>query len=482
MDPKSPGLWLMPTHGRVKTNVPRFFAAAQATGMTTPGVLVVDRADYEANAYDYDALDLPANWTVHVVKGGGCAAATREAMADLFTDDIQWLGWLGDDIIPETEHWDVMTIRQLTGWNVVSSADGAHAPHKLNGISVWSGDLVRAVGYLFPPGLQHMYLDDIWEELGRATGCWQCDMSIMGRHAHASWGAEKNKDPTYVKTNSRWPEDDKAFYGWMRAEKTEAANRIFALMRESGIDLTKPDLSGLRVMIAVPCGDGRYESVFLRSLRETEAAVRYFGGETRLMEFPYGSDIALARAKLHGAFLRSDSTHCFWIDSDQGWAAKDFVRVLLAKRDFVAVAGIRKVMPHSFAVRVADDFGRPLPIQHQARDGLIEASGVGFAFACITRACAERVRDANPDLRFVAADGREEYALFNPIVLNGQYYGEDYSYVHRWRQTGGKVWIAPEVSLQHVGAFCWEGAWLTELAEKADRESRDPASKSFAVS
>lgn len=471
MDPKAKGFWLMPTFGRVKTNVPRFFAAAKAAGMTTPGYLVVDHADYESNPYDYDSLLLPNNWTVHLVKGGGCASATNEALTDLFTDDVEWIGWLGDDIIPETEHWDVKAIRQLNGWNVVSTNDGAHAPHKLNGISVWSGDLVRAVGYLFPEGIQHMYLDDVWENIGRETACWQCDMSIMGRHAHASWGAEKDKDPTFAKTNSRWPEDDRAFQRWEDGEKTNAVNRVFALMQEKGIDLTRPDLTGMKVMIAVPCGDGRYESVFLHSLRATESAVKYFGGETRLMEFPYGSDIALARCKLFGAFLRSDATHCFWIDSDQGWEVKDFIRLLVAKRDFVAVAGIRKVFPHSFAVNVSDDFGRSLPIQHQAKDGLIEASGVGLAFACFTRSCAERIRDANGDLRFVGADGREEWAVFNSMVLNYRYLGEDYAFCHRWRSVGGQIFIAPEVSLKHVGAYVWEGAWLGHLAEKAQREA-----------
>lgn len=471
MDPKSRGFWLMPTLGRAKTNVPRFFAAAKAMGMTTPGFLVVDYDDLGKNAYDYEELELPENWELFLVQGGGCAAATREAMAELFTDDVEWIGWLGDDIIPETEHWDVKAIRQLNGWNVISTDDGAHAPHKLNGISVWSGDLVRAVGYLYPDGLRHMYIDDVWEVIGRATSCWQCDLSIMGRHANASWGADKNKDATFHKSNSRWPEDDLAFQNWMRGDHTEAINRVFALMQEKGVDLTRPDLSGMKVMIAVPCGDGRYESVFLRSLRETESAVKYFGGETRFMEFPYGSDIALARSKLLGAFLRSDSTHCFWIDSDQGWEVKDFVRLLMAKRDFVAAAGIRKVFPHSFAVNVSDDHGRPLPIQHQAYDGLIEAMGVGFAFTCVTRSFAERIRDAHPELRFVAADGREEWAVFNSMVVNNRYLGEDFAACYRWRALGGKIFIAPEISLKHVGPYVWEGAWLNYLAEKAVREA-----------
>lgn len=471
MDPKSPGLWLLPTHGRVGTKLPEFLAQAVRTGMTTPGAIVVDISDYGANQEAYDSLDLPDGWFIHTVQGGGCAKATQEAVQELFTDEMQWLGWLGDDLSPETEGWDRYVIRNLTGWNMVSTNDGAHAPHKFNGATAWSGDLVRAIGYLFPPGLVHNYLDNVAEELGNACGNWMCLMDVMVRHKHASWGGERAKDETFTKTMSFWQEDDRAFQEWQRSEKTEAVNRIFALMQESGIDLTRPDLSGMKVMIATPCGDGRYESVFLHSLRETESAVKYFGGETRIMEFPYGSDIALARAKLFGQFIRSDSTHCFWIDSDQGWEVKDFIRLLLAKRDFVAAAGIRKVFPNSFAVSVSDDHGRPLPIQHQALDGLIEATGVGFAFACVTRAFAERMRDAHPDLRFVAADGREEWAVFNPLVVNSRYLGEDYAACYRWRALGGKIFIAPEISLKHVGAYVWEGNWLAQLAEKSAREA-----------
>ena len=178
----------------------------------------------------------------------------------------------------------------------------------------------------------------------------------------------------------------------------------------------------------------------------------------------------MARIKLFGAFMRSDCTHLFWIDSDQGWQAKDFIRLLLAKKDFVAVAGVRKVFPASFAVSVSDDNGRPLPIREDASHGLLRASGVGMAFTCMSRACATRLSQSYVDLKFTTADGREESGIFMPMIKNGRYLSEDYGVCQRWRDIGGEIWIAPEVSLLHVGAFTWQGAWVDQLAEKSAAE------------
>ena len=53
------GLWILPTMGRASTLLPRFLAACRKTGVSTPGVLVVDEEDYTKNHTDYMKLDLP---------------------------------------------------------------------------------------------------------------------------------------------------------------------------------------------------------------------------------------------------------------------------------------------------------------------------------------------------------------------------------------------------------------------------------------
>lgn len=462
------GFWLLPTRDRVHTNLPIFFRHARETNMTTPGVLLVNKVDYGQNQAAYQALDIPHNWSIMVCLGDDCASKMTEALTDIFTLDVQWVGLLGDDLISETADWDTRVLSQLNGWNVVSTADGAHAPKKMNGATAYSADLVRAIGYLYPPGFIHMYLDDIYEEIGQATGCWTVDMSIMVRHAHA--GLTGKKDGTFAKKNESWDHDDRAFLEWKKNDKGPAVERVLALMESKGVQMFRPDLTGIEVMLATPCGDGTYERLYMESLRQTEAAVNQYGGQFRFMEAPYISEVDLARSRILGAFLRSTATHLFMIDADQAWDVRDFVRLLLADEELIAVAGVRKVSPPSFAANCSDEHGNQKPVQIDMATGFLEVTNVGGAFVCITRSCVERMIEAYPDLAYNSAEGREEYALFAPMIVNRRRLGEDFAFCERWRAIGGKIMVASDVSLRHVGKHVWEGAWLNELARKMAEE------------
>ena len=465
-------MWLCPTQGRALTNVPRLLKACAATNMTTPAVLVVDDEEYAANFGHYDALKLPSNWHIHTTKGGSSGIAFEEARRAL-CPGAEWVGFLSDDLIPETPEWDTKLIAHLLAFGVVSCNDGAHAPKRLNGAVVWSRDLIYAVGYVYPPDLAHMFVDDVWEELGKATGVWHCDMSVMVRHAHASWGGLK--DATMKRANAFTGTDQRVFEAWKRSERADAIDRIFALMAQNGIEVNRIDLRGVKIMLAVPVGDGTFDRVFMRSWVQTRDAVRQYGGDIELAEAPFMSDLCLARSKLFGAFLRSDCTHCFWVDSDQGWQVKDLIRLIAADKPFVAAAGVRKTVPPSFAVNNTDDFGNPVMIQHSADRMLIKVSHVGFAFVLTTHEWAVRMSQHYADLAYVGADGMVDYAVFNSMVVNKQYRGEDFACCQRWRDMGGEVFICPEINLEHVGCFVFQGDWLTSMAEAGDRQRAQAA-------
>ncbi len=469
MDPRSPGLWLLPTFNRPTTNLPKFFAAAVAAGMTTPGIVIVDRADYDTNKQAYDALDLPTNWQLSLVQGGSLAAATEEAYAAI-GDDLSWYGWLADDLRPVTPGWDVKCIEALTPYGFISTDDDFMASTgKANGATLWSGELLKAVGYFFCPGLYHFFLDDIWEEIGRMTGCWTVLNDVLVRHVHAAKSG--NVDSTVAHTMKRFSEDTKAFEDWRQNDLVPAAERVLALMERHGVKMVRPDLTGVSVMIATPCGSGKYDRGYVNSLMATEKLLAQFGAKVRWAELPHCSDVALARNKLFGNFLRTSDTHLFMIDDDMTFRPIDVATLLLAKRDFVAVAGVRKVYPPSFAVNVSDDFGRPIPIKVDPETGFLSASGIGMAFTCLSRAGCERMAQVYADLGFDGADGRAEFGVFNPMIVNRRYLSEDFAYAHRWRQLGGEIWVAGEISLGHTGSFTWDGAWGDQLRAKMAEEA-----------
>ena len=464
------GLWLLPTRGRVHTNLPKFLAAAVKAGMTTPGLILVAEDDCAANEAAYRALALPPGWAIWVTPGGlnTTAAKTEEALKQ-HCANRDWVGWLGDDLSPETENWDTKIIEQLNGWNVVSTADGATAPKKMTGAIAYSGDLLRTVGYMFLPGSHHFYVDDAWEEMGRLSNCWKVDMTIMVRHNNAHWTGDK--DATSRMTSAYWANDEKVYQRWRNEDCIPAVNRIMKLMQDKGVNVGQPDLKGIRVLIGTPSGERKYEGLYVQALFNTLNMLKQYGAEAQWGEMPYCSDVALARNKMFGMFLRSDYTHLLWIDDDMGWNAMDVLRLIHAGKDFAAVAGPRKVSPPSFAVNVSDAHGNPTPLTMDSATGFFHATGVGMAFTLLTHACAERMASAYEDLRFTAADGREEHAVFMPLVHNKRWMSEDFAFCHRWKAIGGEIYVCPDISLQHVGANVWSGDWLSmlEAKQKAER-------------
>src|SRR5580704_10396421 len=187
MDANAPGMWLLPTRGRVHTNLPRFLRAAIATGISTPGVLILHSDDYAENRDAYDALTLPENWSLMVTDIDGALASTEWARVELTKQHFgaAWWGWLADDAIPETEGWDTRLIAHLRGWDFVTCDDRMEAPARMGTCYLFSAALVDAVGWLCLPGAHHMFSDAAWEPLGRHTKCWTCDLDIVVRHNHA---------------------------------------------------------------------------------------------------------------------------------------------------------------------------------------------------------------------------------------------------------------------------------------------------------
>jgi len=469
MDPDAPGLWLLPTLGRIETGLKRFLEACVRTDVTTACLILVDKEDYEANHDAYHGLRRPAHWQFKITNGRSVSEKLSEAID--VSRETQWLGYLQNDLVPETPGWDRRVIEALNGWNVVSTNDGNKAPKRMNGATAWSMDLVRAVGYLTVPSCIHFYLDDMWEEIGRHAGCWRVLMDVMVRHRHSTVLPHEADEVTQL-ANSRWDNDEKAWQKWRAEELGSAIERVQALMGEKGEPVYKPVLDGVSVMIATPCADGRYERLFLSGLINTLNEFKRLGASAEFAEMPYCSDISLARTKLFGKFLRSHHTHMLFIDDDMGWEAKDAVRLLELRKDFVVGVGPRKVKPVEFAWNVSDDYGRATPIKADMETGCLIASNTGLAFALISKHCAERMQQSYRDLSFVTADGKEEVGVFEPMIFNRRRLSEDFAFCERWRRLGGQVLVLQDINLQHVGAHVWEGDLLTYLEAKVALQRR----------
>ena len=454
VDPQK-GVWLLPSRNRPES-LRRFFDAYKKTKATMPVLILCDQTDA------YALHPLPENFQSLIVSGDCFADAMSEGYEWWCKQngEPEWIGWLADDNVPETEHWDAKLLEHVKGWNVVNSNDGWQAnaditKGRLHGAVVWSGGLLRAVGYMFPPRLKHMFTDDVWESLGRETGCWQTVMGVMVRHVHASKvGAH---DETERHTNKFWDNDEAAFKEWLSVGKKQAVAKIFALMQSCGVKRELPDLSGKSVMLATPAGDGKYDRAYMKAWKTTIDYLEECGAAVEWIEMPGCADLAWARARLLGTFYRSSYTHFMQIDSDQGWNPIDVVRLLQCNRDYVGAAGPMKKYPLTFCVNF-----EARGVRTEGGMGMMEAVKVGGAFVMLSRSCVDRMIAAYPNMACDTEHGEVEYALYDPLiaVVDGKRFrfSEDYSFAYRWKAIGGKIFILPDIRLQHIGNHCFEGA------------------------
>lgn len=226
------------------------------------------------------------------------------------------------------------------------------------------------------------------------------------------------------------------------------------------------NLTGCHVLIASPIMDGRVDFVYHNSLIKTKALLESLGAKVQTLGTKYCADVALARSKIFGTFLRlTEATHLLSIDSDMGWNENDVVSMLLLKRDFLAAAGPKKLYPITFAYNNSDDNFKQLPLVHEIETNVAEVAEVGGAFVLMTRECCQKLADSHPELQYHGDHDVIEYAIYDPLILKPEdgpirRLSEDYAVCYRWRQLGGKIEVLLDVTLQHVGAHTFTGNLL----------------------
>lgn len=220
------GRWYLPTRRRIE-KLKAFLASAVDTGMSTPGSILVQSDEFNELQDDYLGIELPEGWEYSLTPEEGMGSKFKFLWPEI--REREWMGWLVDDLICETPNWDTLLLSKLDGKNFVSAWDGGQKPERMC-VPVFSKALLNAVGCVYPPGFFHTYLDDVWEHLGRSTGCWQMMPEVKLIHNHGfSREGWKPSDDTEKVSYSHMAEDKLAFERWTKYVAKPTIERIKAL-------------------------------------------------------------------------------------------------------------------------------------------------------------------------------------------------------------------------------------------------------------
>lgn len=219
---------LLPTLNRPKLLL-NFVESLHNTDTTTKGLILVDDKNYHSSIPE--GLELPSGW--HIVRTG-----TAVSMGDkcrFIWPEINaypWVGLLNDDHYCVTKHWDQVLEAYVDGANMVSTDDGDwNFGFRVCGLTAWSMPLLDAVGFpIFPRNLQHLYIDDVWKQIGEATGCWLETNKISIEHRHV-YNGKMAKDETFERVNAppSWEYDAKEYKHFMEQDFKAVCERVVAL-------------------------------------------------------------------------------------------------------------------------------------------------------------------------------------------------------------------------------------------------------------
>jgi hypothetical protein len=124
----------------------------------------------------------------------------REAVNYAANPKYSIIGFMGDDHRPRTPGWGQRIADAMTPMGVVYGNDLLQGEMLPTAVFV-DAEIVRRLGYMAPPGLLHLYLDNFWKLLGERLGTLTYLADVVIEHVHPVAG-KAEWDDSYLANNS----------------------------------------------------------------------------------------------------------------------------------------------------------------------------------------------------------------------------------------------------------------------------------------
>ena len=126
---------------------------------------------------------------------------TLNLLATQNADKYEFLSFMGDDHRPRTQGWDRILSDAIGERPGVAYGDDLLQGANLPTAVTMSAEIVRRIGYMVPPVLVHMYMDNFWRDFGEKIGNLQYRADVVIEHMHYLAGKAIN-DLQYQEVNA----------------------------------------------------------------------------------------------------------------------------------------------------------------------------------------------------------------------------------------------------------------------------------------
>jgi hypothetical protein len=133
--------------------------------------------------------------------------------------------------------------------------------------------------------------------------------------------------------------------------------------------------------------------------------------------------------------------------------------------DIVAAVYPKREEPITYPVK----WDETRPLLYSDENGLIEVAGAATGCLRLSRRVLEALTERHADNWYWTGEGKRNVVLFDFETHDHVFHGEDYVFCRKAREAGFKVYIDPEIDMEHIGIKKYEGnigKWLRSRIEK----------------
>lgn len=201
----------------------------------------------------------------------------------------------------------------------------------------------------------------------------------------------------------------------------------------------------LKIIFSTPTRDKPCRA-FLESLEATIPLVHAAGYDEGFAHERANPYISGARATNLKRGLTAKGDIFIFLDDDLGWRPQDLLRLIETPGEVVAGTYRTKEDEPNYMGRILqDENGRPTSIR---ADGCFECACVPAGFLKVTKEAVDKFMKGYPELCY-GPGWDQAVDLFNHGAYKGLWWGEDYAFCRNWRAIGGRVWLIPDLCIDH---------------------------------
>lgn len=160
----------------------------------------------------------------------GLASWTNE-LVSLASPEWRYLVSIGDDMVPVARGWDQMLVDEMPpGGGFTYPEDGRR--NDIPECVMTTSEIVRALGWMAEPFLNHWYIDNVWRDLGTLTDSLRYVPWARVEHRHPNVKGGDKPDGTYTDAAKSYDTDLASYQRW-RLKRMHADAATVRRVREA---------------------------------------------------------------------------------------------------------------------------------------------------------------------------------------------------------------------------------------------------------